>query len=111
MLGSTGPADAAIDTYIRNLAVEVGPAGVRVLGIWAAGIPETLTRERVASVNSTMQLDDAALQGILGHLDGLRITRRSPSLAEVAEVAVFLASDRSAGMTGTFTNVTQMFPS
>jgi NAD(P)-dependent dehydrogenase (short-subunit alcohol dehydrogenase family) len=111
MMGSTGPADAAIDIYIRNLASEVGPSGVRVLGMWVAGIPETLTKERIASVNSAMQLDDAAMQGILSHLDGLRMMKRSPSLAEVAEVAVFLASDRSAGMTGTFTNVTQMFPS
>lgn len=31
------PADAAIDTLIRNLAMECGPAGVRVLGVWAAG--------------------------------------------------------------------------
>jgi NAD(P)-dependent dehydrogenase (short-subunit alcohol dehydrogenase family) len=111
MMGSTGPADAAIDTYIRNLASEVGPSGVRVLGMWVAGIPETLTKERIASVNSAMQLDDAALHGILSHLDGLRMMKRSPSLAEVADVAVFLASDRSSGMTGTFTNVTQMFPS
>jgi NAD(P)-dependent dehydrogenase (short-subunit alcohol dehydrogenase family) len=111
MMGSTGPADAAIDTFVRNLAAEVGPSGVRVLGIWAAGIPETLTMARIARVNSAMPLDEAALQGILGHLDGLRMTKRSPSLAQVADVAVFLASDRSAGMTGTFTNVTQMFPS
>ncbi|HUZ23236.1 MAG TPA: SDR family oxidoreductase [Streptosporangiaceae bacterium] len=111
MMGSTGPADAAIDTFIRNLAVEVGPSGVRVLGIWVAGIPETLTAAGIAAVNSEMQLDDAALQSILSHLDGMRMLKHSPRLAEVAEVAVFLASDRSSGMTGTFTNVTQMFPS
>src|SRR3954447_9437411 len=39
MMGGTGPADAAIDTFIRNLAVEVGPHGVRVLGLWTAGVP------------------------------------------------------------------------
>jgi NAD(P)-dependent dehydrogenase (short-subunit alcohol dehydrogenase family) len=41
MMGSTGPADAATDTFIRNLAAEVGPQGVRVVGIWTAGLPET----------------------------------------------------------------------
>ncbi|GIH73123.1 3-oxoacyl-ACP reductase [Sphaerimonospora thailandensis] len=111
MMGSTGPADAAIDTYIRNLAQEVGPSGIRVVGIWASGIPETLTAERIGSVNSEMRLDDAALQGVISHLDGMRMLKRSPSLAEVAEVAVFLASDRASAITGTFTNVTQMFPS
>ncbi len=43
MMGGTGPADAAIDTLIRNLALEAGPHGVRALGIWAAGIPDTLS--------------------------------------------------------------------
>jgi enoyl-[acyl-carrier-protein] reductase (NADH) len=32
--------------------------------------------------------------------------RRAPRLANVAEVAAFLASDRAAGMTGTMPNVT-----
>src|SRR5215210_4098119 len=38
MMGSTGPADAATDTFIRNLAAEIGPQGVRVVGIWTAGL-------------------------------------------------------------------------
>ncbi|MUN40974.1 SDR family oxidoreductase [Actinomadura sp. NEAU-AAG5] len=109
MMGSTGPADAAIDAYIRNLAQEVGASGVRVLGLWAAGIPETLTPELLGSVNSEMRVDSAALRGILDNLDGMRILKRSPSLAEVAEVAVFLASDRASAITGTFVNATQMF--
>jgi NAD(P)-dependent dehydrogenase (short-subunit alcohol dehydrogenase family) len=110
MMGSTGPADAAIDTFIRNLAVEVGPHGVRVLGLWVAGIPETLSPERLAAVNSSLQLDDAAFQGILDHLASMRMLRRSPGLEEVADAAAFLASDRTS-ITGTFVNATGMFPS
>jgi NAD(P)-dependent dehydrogenase (short-subunit alcohol dehydrogenase family) len=106
MMGSTGPADAAIDTYIRNLAAEVGPHGVRVLGIWAAGVPETLSREGLASVNSNLQLDKAAFQGLLANLDQMRMLRRSPRLAQVADIAVFLASDQAAAITATFVNVT-----
>jgi NAD(P)-dependent dehydrogenase (short-subunit alcohol dehydrogenase family) len=111
MMGSTGPADAAIDTFIRNLAVEVGPLGVRVLGIWAAGVPDTLSPEKLASVNSDLHLDEAAFQGLLDHLDGMRMLRRSPRLAQVADVAAFLASDQAAAITGTFVNATGMFPS
>jgi NAD(P)-dependent dehydrogenase (short-subunit alcohol dehydrogenase family) len=110
MMGSTGPADAAIDTFIRNLAVEVGSHGVRVLGLWVAGIPETLSPERLAAVNSSLQLDDAAFQGILDHLASMRLLRRSPGLEEVADAAAFLASDRTS-ITGTFVNATGMFPS
>src|SRR3954447_9898811 len=60
MMGSTGPADAATDTFIRNLVAEIGPRGVRVLGIWTAGLPETLSREKLAAVDSNLALDDAA---------------------------------------------------
>jgi NAD(P)-dependent dehydrogenase (short-subunit alcohol dehydrogenase family) len=112
MMGGTGPADAATDTLVRNLAMEIGPHGVRVVGLWVAGIPETLTPEKLAKVNSGMAMDEAALQGLLGHLDSLRMVRRSPRLAEVAATAAFLASDRAAGITGTFINVTGgIFPS
>jgi len=111
MMGGTGPADATIDTYIRNLAVEVGPHGVRVLGIWAAGIPETMSPQRLAAVNRDLQLDDAAFQGLLQGLDEMRMLRRSPRLAQVADLAVFLASDQAAALTGSFVNVTGMFPS
>jgi NAD(P)-dependent dehydrogenase (short-subunit alcohol dehydrogenase family) len=111
MMGSTGPADAATDTFIRNLAAEIGPQGVRVLGIWTAGLPETLTQERLAEVDSRFR-DEAAVRGLIENLDGMRMTRRSPKLAEVAATAAFLASDRAGAITGTFVNVTSgTFPS
>src|SRR5207248_8441603 len=49
-MGSTGPADAATEAFMRYLAAEVGPNGVRVCGIWTAGVVETLTREKLAAV-------------------------------------------------------------
>jgi NAD(P)-dependent dehydrogenase (short-subunit alcohol dehydrogenase family) len=106
MMGGTGPADGATDTLVRNLAAELGPDGIRVLGLWVAGIPETFTPEKLAAVNSEMVMDEAALRGLLSHLDSLRMTRRSPRLAEVAATIAFLASDHAAGITGTFVNVT-----
>ena len=111
MMGGTGPADAAIDTFVRNLAAEIGPRGVRVLGIWTAGLPETFSREKLAEVDSRFQ-DEAALQDLIENLDQMRMTRRSPRLEEVAATAAFLASDNAGAITGTFVNVTSgMFPS
>src|SRR5829696_2577411 len=112
MMGGTGPADAATDAFVRNLAAEIGPRGVRVLGIWTAGLPETFSREKLAAVNSNLALDDAAYQGLLDSLDQMRMTRRSPRLDEVAATATFLASDKAGAITGTFVNVPSgMFPS
>jgi NAD(P)-dependent dehydrogenase (short-subunit alcohol dehydrogenase family) len=105
MMGSTGPADAATDILVRNLAAEVGPRGVRVVGIWTAGLPETFSKEKIAAVDSRFQ-EDAALQGLIESLDRMRMTRRSPRLDEVAATATFLASEKAAAITGTFVNVT-----
>jgi NAD(P)-dependent dehydrogenase (short-subunit alcohol dehydrogenase family) len=105
MMGSTGPADAATDILARNLAAEVGPRGVRVVGIWTAGLPETFSKEKIAAVDSRFQ-EDAAFQGLIERLDQMRMTRRSPRLSEVAATATFLASEKAAAITGTFVNVT-----
>jgi NAD(P)-dependent dehydrogenase (short-subunit alcohol dehydrogenase family) len=105
MMGGTGPADAATDTFVRNLAAEVGSQGVRVLGIWTAGLPETLSPETLAAVDSKFQ-DEAAFQALIENLDRIRMTRRSPRLAEVATTAAFLASERAGAINGTFANVT-----
>ena len=111
MMGSTGPADAATDILVRNLAAEIGPRGVRVVGIWTAGLPETFSKEKIAAVDSRFQ-EEAAFQGLIESLDQMRMTRRSPRLKEVAATAAFLASERAGAITGTFVNVTSgMFTS
>src|SRR5438045_4799161 len=60
MMGGTGPADAATDAFVRNLAMEVGPSGERVVGPWAAGIPDTLSPANLAAVHAN--LDGPPLQ-------------------------------------------------
>ena len=106
MMGSTPPADAAMEALMRSLAAELGPHGIRVLGLWTAGVPETLSPEKIASVNTTMQMDAAGLQRIKESIAQMTMLRRAPALAQVAEVAAFLASDRAGAITGTITNVT-----
>lgn len=57
-------------------------------------------------------MDEAALQGVLAHLDSLRMTKRSPRIADIAALATFLASDAAPSVTGTWINATAgMFPS
>lgn len=102
-MGSTGPADAATETFMRYLAAEVGPSGVRVVGLWTAGVYETLTQKKIENVSGAAAAQvDAALEMIAG----MAVLRRTPRLADVAETAAFVASDRAAGLTGTTVNVT-----
>jgi NAD(P)-dependent dehydrogenase (short-subunit alcohol dehydrogenase family) len=102
-MGSTGPADAATESFMRYLAAELGPHGVRVCGIWTAGDAETLTDEKLAALAG----DQAPpAQQALEMISASSALRRTATVADVAEVATFLASDRAAGMTGTIANVT-----
>lgn len=102
-MGSTGPADAAVETFLRYLATEVGPSGVRVVGLWTAAVAETLTREKLAAVGGPNVPDP---ETVIQAISGMSMLRRAPSLTEVAETAAFLASDRASGVTGTIVNVT-----
>src|SRR4051812_27982631 len=102
-MGSTGPADAAIEAFMRYLAAETGPSGVRVCGGWTAGGAETLTQDKpAAGAGDNAPPVEMALQMIAN----MAALKRTPRLADVAEVAAFLASDRAGGITGTMTNVT-----
>jgi len=101
-MGSTGPADAAVESFMRYLAAEVGANGVRVCGIWTAGVRETLTTEKIAEVDPTR----FGAEQVIEMISQMSVLNRPPVLAEVAETAAFLASDRAAGITGSMTNVT-----
>jgi NAD(P)-dependent dehydrogenase (short-subunit alcohol dehydrogenase family) len=103
MMGSTGPADAATETFMRYLATEIGRFGVRVVGLYTAGVADTLTREKLAKVGGGGGIDPADVERAIA---GMAMLRRAPRLAQVADAAAFLASDRAAGITGTIVNVT-----
>jgi NAD(P)-dependent dehydrogenase (short-subunit alcohol dehydrogenase family) len=105
-MGNTGPADAATEAFMRYLAAEVGPSGVRVVGMYTAGVPETLSPQKLAAVNSSLQLDHAGVERMIEGLSAMTMLGRAPTLQQVADTAAFLASDRAAGVTGTIVNVT-----
>ncbi len=102
-MGSTGPADAATEAFMRYLAAEVGPRGARVCGIGTAGVAETLSEEKLTEVGGANAPEPRAVVEMIA---GMAALRRAPRLVDIAEVAVFLASDRAAGMTGTMVNAT-----
>lgn len=101
-MGGTGPADAATETFMRYLAAEVGPAGVRVLGLWTAGVSETFHLDEDTDV--TRQASEPGR--IETGLAALSMLGRVPRVQQVADTAAFLASDRAAAITGSIVNVT-----
>ena len=103
-MGSTGPADAATEAFMRYLAAELGPHGIRVCGIWTAAVVETLSKDKFAAVVGEKNAPEPEM--VVQMISGMAALRRAPRLADVAEAAAFLASDRAAGITGSMTNVT-----
>lgn len=104
LMGGTGPADAATEAMMRYLAAEVGPRGVRVLGLWTAGVPETFALQD--DPNPGRRASGLTAEQIEAIIGPGAMLRRAPRLDQVADAAAFLASDRAAGITGTILNVT-----
>jgi enoyl-[acyl-carrier-protein] reductase (NADH) len=97
-MGGTGPADAATETFLRYLATEVGKQGVRVVGIWTAGVPETFGL--ADDTNTSRRASGMTAADIERMLGPMTMLGHAPRLAQVAETAAFLASDRAGGITG-----------
>jgi NAD(P)-dependent dehydrogenase (short-subunit alcohol dehydrogenase family) len=111
MMGGTGAADGAKDALVRDLAQEVGPSGVRVVGIWTAGLTDSLSADKLGMTLGT-PVSQEMFNGIVASLDSARMTKKSPVTTQIAAIAAFLASDDAAPITGTWINATTgMFPS
>src|SRR6185437_16521208 len=103
-VGGMGPAWAAMEALNRNLSAEFGPSGVRAICIRSTGMPETETIDVVFGLHAkVMGITPEQFQGFI---ESMTHRKRSTTVAEVAEVAAFLASDRGSGLTGTVANLT-----
>lgn len=103
-VGGFGVACAAVEHYLRQLAVENGPQGVRVCWVRSPGSPDA------PGVRWAWQLraDEWGMSFDEVHTLFAKDTplRRVTALAQVADAAVLLASDLAAGMTATMANAT-----
>lgn len=103
-----GVACAAKEALSRLLAAELGASGVRVICLRPHAIPEAVaagshSREvfRPSAERAGVTIEEMLAGAAAGTL-----LRRLPTLAEVANVAAFMASDRASAMTGTIANMT-----
>ena len=104
LVGGYGPAMAAKESLTRSLSAELAPHGIRVVGLRPQAMPETPTIEeafkpRARATGMTWE----QWQELLASRTH---PRRLMTLAELANTAVFMASDKASGMTGTTVNLT-----
>ena len=97
LTGGFSTACAAIEALSRSLAGELGPQGIRVICLRPDAIPETWSVKPGEDINAS---------GVKPYMENGTALGRLPTLQEVANAAVFMASDRASAMTGTIVNLT-----
>ena len=102
--GGYGPAMAAEEALTRVLSAELAPQGIRVVGLRPQAIPETGTLKEAFEARA--KVSGMTWEQFQEFLASKTHTRRLMTLAEMANMAVFMASDQASGMTGTTVNLT-----
>lgn len=103
-VGGFGVACAAVEHYLRQLAVENGPGHVRVCWVRSPGSPDAPgVREAWQAYGAERGLSFEDVQREFSKDVPLR---QVTPLAQIANAAVLLASDLAAGMTATMANAT-----
>jgi NAD(P)-dependent dehydrogenase (short-subunit alcohol dehydrogenase family) len=104
LVGGYGPAQAAKEALTRDLSAELAPQGIRVVGLRPQGMPETRTIKEAYEPRA--KASGMTWQQWQELLASRTHPRRLMTLEEMANTAVFMASDKASGMTGTTVNLT-----
>ncbi|MBC7827878.1 MAG: SDR family oxidoreductase [Chitinophagaceae bacterium] len=107
MAGGFGLANAAVEGLTRQLAGELGPHGIRAVCLRPDAIPEAAmagshTRE---VFDYRAKLMNVSLDELFSMMPARTLLQRFPTLSDVAETAVFLASDKAGALTATVANL------
>jgi 3-oxoacyl-[acyl-carrier protein] reductase len=100
LVGGFGPTCCAIEGYSRDLAIELGPHGVRVINIRSAGSPDS------RPFQDALANDKDAVNDFLYKLEEDTMLKQLPMMADIANAALFLASDLASKITGVTIDVT-----
>jgi 3-oxoacyl-[acyl-carrier protein] reductase len=104
-VGGTGITFDAIESLCRQWACELGPLGIRVAWLQTTGIPEALAD--TGGLGPDYGTGTAMTpQEHIAWMQGKTMLRRLTTLAEVGNMAAFMASDRAGAMTASGANLT-----
>ena len=98
--GGFAPACAAVETFSKNLAAEMGAYGVRVVNIRSAGSPDSKV------FMEAIENNPKEVKPILVNMENDTMLKKLPMMQDIANVAVFLVSDLSGKITGVTVDVT-----
>jgi NAD(P)-dependent dehydrogenase (short-subunit alcohol dehydrogenase family) len=102
-VGGGAPAMAAVEALTRDLSAELAPQGIRVVGLRPQGIPETARIREAFGLYA--EASGMTWEQFQESLASRTHTRRLSTLADMANAAVFVASDKASGLTGTVVNL------
>src|SRR5262249_6765060 len=103
LMGGVAPAMSAVEALTRDLSAELAPHGIRVVGLRPQGMPETGTIKEVFGLHAKAW--GFSWEQFHEMIAARTHTRRLTALAELANVAVFMAYDQASAMTGTVVNL------
>lgn len=94
------PACSAMEAFYRNLAAELGIDNIRVVNMRSAGSPDS------AVFKQAIHAMPEVMAGILQKMEADTMLKKLPLMDDIANVAVFLASDLAGKITGVTVDVT-----
>ncbi|WP_336515027.1 SDR family NAD(P)-dependent oxidoreductase [Pollutibacter soli] len=100
LVGGFGPACCALEGFMRDLATEIGPFGVRVVNLRSAGSPDT------KPFQEALKSDEKGTATFLKALVQDTMLKSLPMKDDIANVAVFAASALADKITGVTLDVT-----
>jgi Dehydrogenases with different specificities (related to short-chain alcohol dehydrogenases) len=98
--GGFAAACCALESFTRNLALELGVYGVRVVNMRSGGSIDSHV------FKSALESDPENVVPIIRQMEKDTALKRMPMMADIANTAVFLASDQAGMITGVTIDVT-----
>jgi 3-oxoacyl-[acyl-carrier protein] reductase len=92
--GGFAPACGAVENFTKNLAIELGIYGIRVVNMRSGGSPDSRVFKN--AINTQPEV----MAPIIKQMEADTILKKLPLMADIANLAVFLSSDLAGKITG-----------